>query len=296
LARFHLTTEQAAVLRLIGRVDRGVTAKEIQDATLRQQHTISILLNRMARSGLVTRKRRPGERESRINLTKGGHTLLDEVGTASLKEVFSVLSRKERRHFACSLRALRERARGLLVPDVPPFMRHLAGTASAGPAGRDDGGGGTFSDYLMWSSLDAARFAISRLRELELSPFGLTVEQASILKVLSDRSVALAVKDLEDITLRQHHSISALVNRMIGMGLLARQKTEGERSHRVFVTGAGRDLFERITTAAIDMVFTVLTDREKQQLNINMHSLYTMARSLLEDPGASPDLGHYREF
>jgi len=284
LARSHLTIEQASVLSLIRRMDLGITAKEIKDATLRQQNSISILLNRMARSGLVTKNRRTGERESRIVMTEAGRTLLNEISTASLKELFSVMSSKEKRQLACSLRTLREKARALLLPDMPPFMRHITDGEAVGPAKHEDAGHGRFSDYAVWSSLDATRFAISRLREIELSRFGLTLEQSSILKVLSARNAALTLKDMEDITLRQHHSVSTLVNRMIGMGLLARQKSEGERGHRVFVTSAGRDLFSRITTVAIDMTFSVLNERDKRRLATCLRSLYSHARNLLEAP------------
>jgi DNA-binding MarR family transcriptional regulator len=285
LAQFHLTIEQAAVLKLISTMDRGITVKEIKDATLRQQHTISILLNRMARSGLVTRRRKAGERESRITMTKGGRDLIDGVTTTSLRKAFSAVSAKEKRQLACSLRALHKKARDLLVPDMPPFMRQIAGRGSSEPAGRSSAGNGRFSDYMVWSSLDAARFAISRLRELELARFGVTVEQSSILKVLSDRGESLTVKDLEDITLRQHHSVSTLLNRMIRLGLVAREKKEGERSRRVFVTNTGRDLFSRITTAAIDVTFSVLTEVEKQQMEACLRSLRRKARALLGAPG-----------
>lgn len=288
LAQFHLTIEQAAIMNLIRRMDRGITVKETKDATLRQQNSISILINRMARSGLISTRRRAGERESRIVMTEAGRTLLNEISTASLKTVFSVASSKEKRQLACSLRTLRERARSLLIPDMSPFMRHISEGGTAGSANTDDASDGPFTDYRVWSLLDAARFAISRLRELELSRFGLTVEQSSILKVLRDCGASMTIKDLEDITLRQHHSISTLVNRMIGTGLVGKEKKHGEKSNRIFITAAGRDLLGRITNAAIDMAFAALPEREKRHLAANLLSLYARARGLLGVPTGSP--------
>jgi DNA-binding MarR family transcriptional regulator len=234
----------------------------------------------MARSGLVLKKRKAGERQSKILMTEEGRALLASVSTASLRTVFSSLANDQKRLLACSLRALHDRARGLLVPDMPPFIRQITRSETQ-EAVTGGSGGGRFSDYRVWSSLDAARFAISRLRELELARFGLTVEQASILKLLRDLSASPTVKDLEEMTLRQHHSVSTLVNRMIRMGLVSKKKKENERSHRISVTKRGRELFDTITTQAIDMAFSVLSDEEKRQLETSLRALHRRARALL---------------
>lgn len=284
LAQLHLTLEQAALLRLIQRAGRGTTVKVIKDATLRQQHTISMLVNRMVRMGLVTKGRRQGEREARILLTQSGRDLLTRVPTASLDAVFAVIAPKEKQPFACALRSLHEKARSLLVPDTPPFLRLIRNDVSAETQEQGSRGGGQFSSYRLWSSLDATRFAISRLRELELARFGLTVEQSSVLRVLNDRGTPVKARDLENATLRQHHSISALVNRMTRGNLVAKEIRRGEKSHRILITDRGRSLLNEITIAAVDVTFGVLSDREKQRLAACLHSLYATARNLLGVP------------
>jgi DNA-binding MarR family transcriptional regulator len=189
LAQLHLTIEQAALLRRIQRAGAGTTVRRIKEATLRQQHSISILVNRMARMGLVAKERRPGERESRILLTQRGRNLLKRVPTASVDAVFVALAPKTRRSFACALRSLHDKARSLLVTDTPPFMQYLSHAVSPETTELEDGDGGAFTSYRLWAALDSARFAISRLRELELARFGLTVEQSSILRVLAGRGL-----------------------------------------------------------------------------------------------------------
>ena len=42
-------------------------------------------------------------------------------------------------------------------------------------------------DFKLWRFLDHTRYAISRVRELELARFGLTPEQAYVLDFLADR-------------------------------------------------------------------------------------------------------------
>jgi DNA-binding MarR family transcriptional regulator len=284
LAPLHLTIEQAALLRQVRAMGRRGTVKRIKDATLRQQHTISILVNRMARAGLVAKERTQGERESRILLTQSGRDLLKKVPTASLDAVFAALAPRERRSLACALRSLHEKARSMLVHDTPPFMRYITEAVSAETIEREGTEGGRFSSYELWSSLVATRFAISRLRELELARFGLTVEQCSILKVLLGRRIPAKTRDLEEATLRQHHSISTLVNRMMRMGLVAKERRPGEKSHRILITDSGKSLFDSITTAAVDMTFGALSESEKQRLAACLYSLGMIARNLLGVP------------
>ena len=63
----------------------------------------------------------------------------------------------------------------------------------------------------LWSLMDRTGFAIARLRELELNKYSLTIEQSSILHVLTNNGGSLTIKEIENITMRQHHSVYALV-------------------------------------------------------------------------------------
>lgn len=81
------------------------------------------------------------------------------------------------------------------------------------------------SDYGLWTYLDRARFAIYRMRELELSRFDFTPEQAAIINLLLARGGSATIKQIEDMTMRQHHSITALINRMLKTDYVSRQET-----------------------------------------------------------------------
>jgi DNA-binding MarR family transcriptional regulator len=280
LGQFGLTIEQAAILKFLQTVGRPTTVKEIEDLTLRQQHSISILINRMDKMGLVTKERRPGEKSSRILITDLGRSLLRNVTTTSLKKVFSVLTSRDRPRFACSLRSLHEQARRLLVPGGVPFMRYITTDVAPKTIRSERGGGAPLSDYRLWSSLDGARFAISRLRELELATFGLSIEQASVLRLLQVGAGSMTAKDLEDITLRQHHSVSTLINRMIRMGVVGKAKKPAQKSQVILITEAGKHLFEGITTVAPQMAFSPLKERQKRQLAVTLYSLLARARGL----------------
>ena len=237
--------------------------------------------------GLVTKERRPGEKELTILIADEGRRLLRKIPTTSLEKVFAVLP-QERRQFARSLRSLNEKARSLLVPGKPPFMQYVSQDIATRQPDENSDDNKLPSDYILWSQLDSTRFAISRLRELELAPYGLSVEQSSILRVLLNAGGSLTTKDLEDISLRQHHSVSTLVNRMEKMGLVGRQKRPGESRYRVFITPRGKKLFGGIAAVAVDMTFSSLTGSEKRQLDVFLRSLYLRARDLLGAPLPAP--------
>ena len=281
LAEFDLTIEQAAVLRLLKAVRRGMTVAQIQEFTLRRQNSISILINRMIRMGLATKERQPGERDLTIHITEEGRRLLKKIPATCLEEAFSELGEERKRELARLLRSLHGKARSLLVPDRPPFMQYVTGDIRTAPPPEENNNDLAPSDYGLWSQLDSTRFAISRLRELELAPFGLTVEQASILRVLSNEAGSLTFRDIEDVSLRQHHSVSTLVNRMTKMGLARIEAKPGRKRYRVFITPKGKKLLAEVKTIAVDMVFSSLTRTEKQELWVSLLSVHHTARDLL---------------
>ena len=285
LSQINLTLEQAALLRFIQTVNGGTTVRRIKNTTLRQQNTISINVNRMARMGLVSIERKSGERELKIRLTDKGIVMLENIPNTSLEAIYSVLTIEDRQSFANTLNSLLERARNMLVPDMPPFMRYIGNRIPQDKSDRLDQQDDSFSSYKLWMVLDTVRFAISRLRGLELDRFGLTVEQASVLKVLVEKGTFVKSKELENIMLRQHHSISTLVNRMMKVNLVAKQRKPGEKSDWILITDQGKRLFDQITTAAIDVTFCILSEGEKAQLARCLSLLYKETRHQLRVPG-----------
>ena len=86
------------------------------------------------------------------------------------------------------------------------------------------------TDTDLWCLLVRTWYAISRLRELELAQFGLTIEQSSILKIIYVRGGRSTAKELEYLTMRRQHSISTLINRMHKRGLIDKKKEANRRS------------------------------------------------------------------
>jgi DNA-binding MarR family transcriptional regulator len=281
LAPLHLTVEQAAVLRILDSSPRELAVKTLRDLTLRQENSIAVLVRRMERAGLV--ENAPGRKPSEMSITAEGRSLLKRLPTNRLEQTFLVLEDSEKSYMYHSLLSLYEKARSLLLPEGPAFMQYVRGRTVPTPF-REDGNGKLPSDYQLWSQLDGTRFAISRLRELELGQYGLTVEQASMLHILANARRSVTAKYLEDISLRQHHSVSTLITRMTARGIAAREKVAGERGYRLYITERGRDLFAGLTAVALKMAFAGLGEPEKRRLLVSLRSLNRKAREMLGVP------------
>jgi DNA-binding MarR family transcriptional regulator len=158
-----------------------------------------------------------------------------------------------------------------------------------------NGNNNEISTIDLWKLLDKARFAIARLRGIELTHFGLTIEQSSILQTLFENNGSLTTKELEEETMRQPNSISILVNRMIKMGLVKKEKTKYRKRHVISLTQNGKELFKKITIASIEMPFASLTVKEKQQLSACLNKLLGNARELLGIPHRPPFLKYLIE-
>jgi DNA-binding MarR family transcriptional regulator len=137
------------------------------------------------------------------------------------------------------------------------------------------------STFDLWVILDSAHFAISRSRFLEIAQFGLTPEKAQILHIIQSNGGALPQTRLSDFTMRQHHSVSSLINRMIKEGLLKKVKYPGERTFTVLTTKKGKDSYNKLTRVSIDMTFSSLSTEDKQKLFSLLDRLLEKSRGLL---------------
>ena len=137
------------------------------------------------------------------------------------------------------------------------------------------------SDFDLWVLLEQTRFAICRAKELELAKVNLTISQASVLYTLRIKGGEATQKEIAEFTMRQHHSVSTLVNRMIQRGLLKKVKHAGDKGTRIAMTEKGQEFYNGITDVAIAMIFSSLKKEDKDKLTENLGVLRSKARSLL---------------
>lgn len=92
LARFGLTPEQAHVLDILSAKGDTITINEIVAITQRQHHSISTLITRMSRQGLL--KKVKNDKDSRrwdVMISPKGKRLFQQMTTESINEIYSGL-------------------------------------------------------------------------------------------------------------------------------------------------------------------------------------------------------------
>jgi DNA-binding MarR family transcriptional regulator len=284
LAPFGLTVQQAALLSMITRNEGSVTGKEVEQISLRQHHSISDLAHRLEDRGLI-RKERTSVREGyRITMTEAARSLWEMLPSRSIDLVFDPLSLDDKITMIASLRCVRSKAKELLGgTNASPFMKQLTRNQRQAADAQDDPSTPVIN-YRVWALVDSTSFAVSRLRQIELSALGLTIEQSAFLRLTQDLGGSTTARVFEDFTLRQHHSVSTMIARMVKAGLLETRST-GERARTVFITERGKDILSRVGTTAPDMTLSVLDAFQKRRLTACLCAINERARAQLGVPG-----------
>ncbi len=139
------------------------------------------------------------------------------------------------------------------------------------------------TDLALWRFLNHTAFVINRSRRKELARYGLTLEQAYVLDILHHNRGSATIQDIVKITLRRHHSISTLVNRMAAQGLVKKVRSASDaRKYNVTITAKGRTLFRTMTRDSIKDIFSCLSAGEKEGLDKGLKKLLFKAFQALD--------------
>jgi len=112
LLRYGLTPRKAAILLILLAAKDDVNPYRIAKWLVLEHHSVSELIDRMEKEGLVNKVRNHDNRSSiRIQLTNKGVKAAEEAGKAeSFHTVMDILSEKERSQFINVLKRLRDNA------------------------------------------------------------------------------------------------------------------------------------------------------------------------------------------
>ncbi len=132
-----------------------------------------------------------------------------------------------------------------------------------------------------WILMDFSRFAISKLRDMELTESGVTPEQTAILKMLIRRDGKTTINEIASYWMRQTNSISTLINRMSKQGMVEKIKHPGRKELEIVVTPKGRQLLDNLKQDSLDEVFSILTADDLQKLAQYLQLLLIKSRKML---------------
>jgi DNA-binding MarR family transcriptional regulator len=112
LDQYDISTRQACVLFVINAIGGKAKIAEISRWILREPHSVSGILNRMEKKGLV-RKAEESGKKNRISFTitaKGKKAFSESLKRESIREIMSCLSEEEHQQLTSSMKKLRDKA------------------------------------------------------------------------------------------------------------------------------------------------------------------------------------------
>ena len=112
LKRTGISSIQAALLFTLKEIGDEATPAEISRRLLREPHSVSTLLNRMEKRGLIKKiKDLPRKNMVRVSITEKGQAVYRRTTErAGMHEIMSVLSEKDKRELRLLLEKLRNKA------------------------------------------------------------------------------------------------------------------------------------------------------------------------------------------
>jgi DNA-binding MarR family transcriptional regulator len=128
---------------------------------------------------------------------------------------------------------------------------------------------------------DQTRDTIIRAVELELKQSKTNFAQTRVLYVLTQKKNGMTQGNLSKWLLRNLNTVSTLITKMEKEGLV--KKTKNKEDGRVYVTltQKGYEEWDEVSDRAIFLTFSVLSEKEKKQLQVLLKKLRTEARNML---------------
>jgi len=123
MRQVNINFSYARVLFILTQEKAGITNADLAHRIFRKAHTVSTLIIKMEKSGLVKRTRNKKDGKVYITITRKGLDLWDRINDRAIMLTFSALSEAEKEQFRESLVKLRTSVRDLLGLDYkPPFL------------------------------------------------------------------------------------------------------------------------------------------------------------------------------
>ena len=133
----------------------------------------------------------------------------------------------------------------------------------------------------LWVLLDQTRDTIAKARELELDHYKLSRVQVAVLYTLMSENRGLTIAEIANWNVREHNSVLSLVNRMDRIGLVNKVRNANDNKVRIILTEKGRKLYTNASRLSLEMIFSILSEEEKKQLESTLKKLRTTSRELL---------------
>lgn len=123
LAQYSITPEQAGVLRTLIDAGGSVTNADVSNAMIRQNNSVTTLITRMGKLGLVEKKRTGIGTKIMVSITPKGRDLYENLSFRSIHMALSTIKNEDKERMLKYLLQLIEKGRDMLGMDQKlPFL------------------------------------------------------------------------------------------------------------------------------------------------------------------------------
>jgi len=123
LTKHNISPRQSAALFIVQSLGEEATPVEIARHLVREHHSVTELLSRMEKDGLL-RKVKDLDKKGRVKIVlteKGQQTYHESLKRDSIREIMSCLSEEERHQLQSALRKIRNKALKIVLLKELPF-------------------------------------------------------------------------------------------------------------------------------------------------------------------------------
>lgn len=282
LLEFGLTMEQTTILHILLENNGTLVITDLLTEIQRKPNSIYTLIDRMARIGLVTKEKEPDGKKTLVKISAKGTQIFESITNKSLELAFSPLSHQQKKWLAKLLIKLTVNARELLgLPHKTPLQQYLRGNSIYKPPSILVRSLEDLPEWKSWAILNTARFTINAARQRELAKGSLTVEQFTVLDILSREGKPVSISEIISETMRQPASVYSLINRMGKKKIVKITKPNHSTVSSISISPSGQQLFDAVANKSLDLIFSELTVKQKNQLSKLLEILNQHVRNIL---------------
>lgn len=252
---------------MIQAIGENATPSELARCLFRKPHSISELVDRMGKRGLVRKvSNLDRKNQVRVELTDKGREIYNQSDTEEpIHRIMSTLSEAEHQQLRALLGKLWNQALEELDMDlIPPFPTTIRNLPF------------TNRDFETWIILAQTRRAMFSARSKGLLPFGISPRQAALMFMIRALSDKAKPSELARCLFLEPHSTSELLDRTEEKGLTMRVNDLVRKNQvRVGLTEKGREVYNQsVKGEAIHKIMSTLSGKEHQQLRALLQKLW----------------------
>ena len=148
----------------------------------------------------------------------------------------------------------------------------------------------TDEDYNLWLFLAQVRAVMLMAREKEVSRYGITASQASVLFVINATGHKATPAEISRWIFRKSPTVSGILNRMEKQGLVRRVKDlERKNKVRVELTEKGREVYNKVSVReSMHRIMASLDRKSRQHLDSCLETLRAATMRYLEEEKDMP--------